>query len=132
MVKRFGFGKKEKLKSRKKIDELFSKGRGFTVFPLRVSYQFTPGGEDAVLQAGVTVSKKHFKKAVDRNRIKRLLRESYRLQKTDLKEKIQEKKLRAYIFFMYTDKTIASFSVVKEAMNKCLLRLQKLMNENHS
>jgi ribonuclease P protein component len=132
MVKRFGFGKKEKLKSRKKIDELFAKGRSFTVFPLRVSYQFTPGGEDAVLQAGVTVSKKHFKKAVDRNRIKRLLRESYRLQKTDLKEKIQEKKLQAYIFFMYTDKTIASFSVVKEAMNKCLQRLQKLMNENHS
>src|SRR3954467_5447428 len=106
MVKRFGFGKKEKLKSRKKIDELFAKGRSFTVFPLRVSYQFHSGGEDAVLQAGVTVSKKHFKKAVDRNRIKRLLRESYRLQKSELKEKIQEKKLQAYIFFMYTDKTI--------------------------
>jgi len=132
MVKRFAFGKKEKLKSRKKIDELFAKGKSFTVFPVRVSYQFQKGAEEGILQAGVTVSKKNFKKAVDRNRIKRLLREAYRLQKAGLKELVEVKKIQAHVFFMYTDKTIAPFAVIKEAMNKCLVRLQKLLNETHS
>jgi ribonuclease P protein component len=132
MVKRFGFGEKEKLKSRKKIDELFAKGKSFTVSPIRVSYQFILSTDETVLQAGVTVGKKYFKKAVDRNRIKRLLREAYRLQKNELKETMKQKSLKGYVFFMYTDKEIASFTVIKEAMNKCLLRLQKKTDENHS
>jgi len=60
MVKRFGFGKTEKLKSRKKIDELFAKGRNFTISPIRVSYQCSRGPGEAILQAGVSVSKKTF------------------------------------------------------------------------
>jgi ribonuclease P protein component len=132
MAKKFGFGKEEKLKSRKKIDELFLRGKSFTVSPVRVSYQFFHAPDAAILQAGVTVSKKHFKKAVDRNRIKRLLREAYRLQKNELVEIIKEKGKQGFVFFMYTDKTILSFGIIREAMNKCLLRLQKLANENHS
>lgn len=131
-AKRFGFGRKEKLKSRKQIEELFLKGRNFAVFPLRVTYQFLPS-EESVVQVGVTVGKRYFKKAVDRNRIKRLLRETYRLQKMPLSEAMKEKKFKAFIFFVYTDKTITSFTVIKEAMNKCLLRLHNLAtNENHS
>ena len=79
-AKRFGFGRKEKLKSRKQIDELFLQGKSFSVYPLRVTYRFissdTPG-----VQVGVTAGKKYFKRAVDRNRMKRLMREAYRLQK---------------------------------------------------
>ena len=81
MVKHYGFGKDEKLKSRKSIDELFEKGKSFTVSQVRVSYKFSKTTDSPTLLAGVTVSKKYFKKAVDRNRIKRLLREAYRLQK---------------------------------------------------
>jgi len=132
MVKRFGFGKKEKLKSRRQIDELFAKGKSFTVFPIRVTYQFFPANEGSLLQAGVTVSKKYFKKAVDRNRIKRLLREAYRLQKNELQEAMKQKGVKGYIFFMYTEKTILAFDPVKEAMDKCLRRLQKTINENPS
>jgi len=132
MVKRFEFGKTEKLKSRKKIDELFAKGRSFTISPIRVSYQFSTGSGEGILQAGVSVSKKHFKKAVDRNRIKRLLREAYRLQKNELKEIIKQKEMQVFVFFIYIDKTIAPFNVIKETMNKCLLRLQKSANENRS
>ena len=132
MVKRFGFGKTEKLKSRKKIDELFARGRSFTITPIRVSYQFSHETKEGILQAGVSVSKKHFKKAVDRNRIKRLLREAYRLQKNELKEIIKQKEMQGFVFFIYIDKTIAPFSVIKEAMNKSLLRLQKSANENRS
>ena len=132
MVKRYGFGKDEKLKSRKSIDELFEKGKSFTVSPVRVSYKFSKTPESPVLLAGVTVGKKYFKKAVDRNRIKRLLREAYRLQKKELKELVLEKGMTGHIFFMYNGKEIADFSVITESMNKCLIRLQKIVNENHS
>lgn len=131
MVKRFGFGKKEKLKSRKQIDELFVNGKSFAVFPVRVTYQFLPAGE-TVLQTGVTASKKHFKKAVDRNRIKRLLREAYRLQKNELQITLKQNKKQAILFFMYTDKTIASFDIIKEAVHKCFNRLEKLATANEN
>jgi len=131
-VKRFGFGRKEKLKSRKQIDELFLNGKNFSVFPLRVTYQFLPTNKPGV-QVGVTAGKKYFKRAVDRNRIKRLIREAYRLQKIDLTEVVKQNGLKVFLFFVYTDKTIASFTVIKEAMSKALSRLEKMAtSENHS
>ena len=71
MAKPNGFGKTEKLKSRKQIDDLFARGKSFAIPPIRVSFQFLPAQEKPVFQAGVTASKRNFKKAVDRNRIKR-------------------------------------------------------------
>jgi len=128
-VKRFGFGKNEKLKSRKQIEKLFLNGKNFSVFPLRVTYQFVPSDE-TVIQVGVTAGKKYFKKAVDRNRIKRLIREAYRLQKNNLIDLLKHKQLNGFLFFVYTDKTVTSFSIVKEAMSKCLKRLEKLSEQN--
>jgi len=130
-VKRFGFGRKEKLKSRKKIEELFLNGKNFSVFPLRVTYQFLPG-EETGAQVGVTAGKKYFKRAVDRNRIKRLIREAYRLQKNELIETLKQNHQKGFLFFMYTDKSIASFSVIKDAMNKCLQRLRKIAEANEN
>jgi ribonuclease P protein component len=129
MPKQFGFGKKEKLKSRKKIDELFLSGKSFSVFPLRVTYQFMPSDEETVAQVGVTAGKKYFKRAVDRNRIKRLVREAYRLQKSRLAETLKLNHKRGFLFFVYTDKTIAPFTNIKEAMAKCLKRLENLAHE---
>ncbi len=135
MVKKFDFGRKEKLKSRKQIESLFLNGRRFVQFPIRITYQFFATAEEPIVQVGVTAGKKYFKKAVDRNRIKRLLREAYRLQKAELLETAKQKKMNVFIFFMYTDKTIESFHVIKEAMNKALINLQKQLaqtNENPS
>ena len=87
MPKQFTYGKDEKLKSRKVIESLFSNGHSFTVYPLKVLYKIETDKE-GILQAGVAVSTRQFKKAVDRNRIKRLMRESYRIQKNDLKETV--------------------------------------------
>ena len=131
-IKRFGFGRKEKLKSRKQIEDLFLNGKNFSAFPLRVTYQFLPANECG-LQVGVTAGKKYFKKAVDRNRIKRLIREAYRLQKSSLADMVKQTGQKGFLFFVYTDKTIASFVVIKEAMNKALNRLEKIAaNEDHS
>jgi ribonuclease P protein component len=85
--------------------------------------------EKPVFQAGVTASKRNFKKAVDRNRIKRLLREAYRLQKAGLKETAVKNRMSCYLFFLYTDKTIAPFSLIHERMGQCLNRLQKTMEQ---
>ena len=133
MPKRFGLSKSERLKSRKQIDGLFATGRSFSQFPIRVSYQLMPATEKPVLQIGVTASKRYFKKAVDRNRIKRLLREAYRLQKESLLVLLNKKGKSGIAFFIYTDKTIASFATIKEAMTKCIQRLSKIaQNENPS
>ena len=128
MAGRFTLGKRERLKSRKQIDELFRKGKSFSVFPLRITWHFVPSAE-AVLQAGVTVSKRFFKKAVHRNRIKRLLREAYRLEKGPLVTAVNERKVQAHLFFMYADKELPSFEVVHEAVKTALKKLQQKLLE---
>ena len=128
MPRQFTYGKDEKLKSRKVIDSLFSNGHSFTVFPLKVLYQIETNKE-GILQAGMAVSTRQFKKAVDRNRIKRLMRESYRIQKNDLKETVALQKVNLSVFFIYLDKTITIYSALNETMNKCLDRLQQKLKD---
>jgi len=79
----FKYGKKDKLKSKKTIDLLFAKGKSVTAFPLRLVYLETEFNDNSVIKCGVSVSKKLHKKAVSRNRIKRIIREAYRLNKCD-------------------------------------------------
>lgn len=76
------FPKNEKLKSKKLIAQLFKEGVGITQFPLKIIYLRNNSKEPANIQAGFVVPKKNFKSAVKRNRIKRLLREAYRLNKS--------------------------------------------------
>ena len=80
---KFTFNKKEKLKSQKLIEKLFDEGKSVTVFPLRMLYLKTTHHDGSTIKTGVSVSKRNFKKAVQRNRIKRLLREAYRLNKPE-------------------------------------------------
>lgn len=124
MTKQFTLGKKERLKSRKKIDLLFSKGSKFTTTPFRVFYLISDEAAGSV-QFGVGVSNKNFKKAVDRNRIKRLTRESYRLQKPDILEKIIEQQKNLNIFFIYTGHELPEYKIVFEAMKKALVKLSQ-------
>lgn len=71
----------EKLKSRKTIDQLFSVGKSVAKYPLRLAYVETGSDHSEKIKMGVSVSKKYFKKAVDRNYFKRVLRETYRHNK---------------------------------------------------
>lgn len=79
------------------------------------------------LQAGFTVSTRHFKKAVDRNRIRRLMRESYRLQKNNLLNELQENHKSRAIFFIYTGNELPQYKDVFEKIGSALERLEKIM-----
>ncbi len=77
----FTYSKKDKLKSKKLIEQLFTEGKAVTAYPLRLVYLKTEFVDGSKLKTGVSVSKRLHKTAVSRNRIKRLLREAYRLNK---------------------------------------------------
>lgn len=89
-------GKLERLKSKKLIEKLYEQGSSVKSFPLRMVYLQTKHTSGFPAQVGVSVSKRNFKSAVDRNRIKRLLRESYRLQKEILYNHLQN----PYVFMI--------------------------------
>lgn len=100
----FKYPKSEKLKSKITIDLLFSKGKSVSKYPLRLVYVESdygiPENSNQKIKIGVSVSKKYFKKAVDRNYYKRVLRETYRLNKHLLTDNLE--KPYAFMFFYQT------------------------------
>ena len=100
---KYTYPKSEKLKSKKTIDLLFSKGKSVSKYPLRLVYVALEEEIDAKTTVGVSVSKKHFKHAVDRNYYKRILREAYRLNKHLLIDTLQ-KPYGFMLFYQTTDR----------------------------
>lgn len=127
----FGFGKGERLKSRKLIESLFESGKSFSLFPYRVTYKFLDNGKEN-LQAGFGVSSRNFKRATDRNRIKRLSREAYRYQKSELSDLLQKKQQALIVFFIFTGKELPDQKLVSEKISLILQRLAQQANEKYS
>ena len=110
------FSKKEKLKSKKLFEQLFVEGKSAKAFPVRLLYtkcQF----EDVQFKVGVVAPKKKFKSAVDRNRVKRLLRESYRLNKHLLFNNVEG---NFAFLFLYLGNKMPSATEVDKAMIQLL------------
>jgi ribonuclease P protein component len=109
----FKYGKKDKLKSKKLIEQLFAEGKAISVYPLRLVYLETNFDDGSILKTGVSVSKRLHKTAVARNRIKRLLREAYRLNKP----LYFNNSSRSYAFMiLYLGKEVVSYNTT----NKCM------------
>lgn len=113
----FTFRKEEKLKKEKLIKELFTRGSSFYFFPFKVLVMHNPDQTYPVHQVLFSVSKRSFKKAVDRNLIKRRMREAFRLNKNGIAA--PKKLLIAYI---YTAKEILTFAQIQERLVKTFNR----------
>ena len=122
-------GKSGRLKSRKQIDTLFETGKKITQFPFRLLYRKEPG--KAEIKAGFTVSSKNFPRAVDRNQIKRLTREAYRLQKNELETGVLKNEYLLHLFFIYTGKEIVSYEEISVRLKQLLDKLVKVLYEEH-
>ena len=130
MAKQFTLGKTERLKSRKQIDHLFKAGKSFTVFPFKIYYRLDSTSGDAELKFGVGAGTRNFKKAADRNRIKRLTREAWRLQNTVLKQKLNTVSKKLNVFFIYTGKELPDFTLVKDKVALALKKMIGLVDES--
>ncbi|MEH6658743.1 ribonuclease P protein component [Leeuwenhoekiella marinoflava] len=118
------FPKKEHLKRKKLLDELFSTGKKVSAYPLLLFYVETPLPEENIaIQAGVSVAKRNHKLAVTRNRIKRLMREVYRKNKTYFQT---NDKTFAFMF-IYTGREVMAI----EELDKAMLKLAEKFNKLH-
>lgn len=116
----------ERLKREQHIDTLFRNGKAFSVLSLRLIYNIIPrpAGERSPVQVGFSVPKKKFRKAVHRNRVKRLLREAWRLNKQTLYTSIPEDK-QLHLFIIYTDLALPEYEKAKNAVETAIERLKK-------
>ena len=121
-------GKLERLKSRKIIEQLFKEGSSFAISPFRL-YHIKIEGTGPPVQAGFGASTKNMKRAVDRNRTKRLMKEAYRLQNQELQKEILQKNSRLAVFFIYTGKEVPGHALVTEKIGVILQRLVKSVHE---
>ena len=119
------YSKSEKLKSKKAIDHLFSKGKSINAFPVRAIYTNKPNPENVLINAGVVVSKKNIKLAVNRNLIKRRMREAFRLNNHELKAYLKNTGTELDIMFIYSSKEILPFSTIERKIKALLTRLSE-------
>ena len=132
----FTYQKKDKLKSRKQTQFLFAKGQSMNAFPIKLIYtiqkiESVESPASGTLQAGVGAPSRTFRKAVARNRVKRLLREGYRLERPAFIETAVIKGLRINLFFLYTDATVITQKEMQEKIKQLLSRLSEKINIIH-
>ncbi len=124
----FNFPHTERLKSRKTIDHLFSTGEGFLAYPVKVLWcKLTIETTDHPLQMAVSVPKRNFKRATDRNLLKRRIREAWRLNKQELNPEQNHA-----VMIIYVAKEALPFAQVEKGVKKAIRQLSKLWLQSHS
>lgn len=116
------FRKTERLCSRKIIESLANRGKKINLYPLRLLWIQSTLTTNVPAQVAFTVPKKNFKKAVDRNRLKRRMRESYRKNKSCLSSLINNDDLQYALLFVFTGKEDVSYDEVEEKTKVILSR----------
>ena len=136
-----GFPKSEHLCGQQRIASLYKEGRHFVAYPLRVTWREfrsktnvgVQNGEvrtEAAVQVLVWAPKALFKHAVDRNRMRRLMREAYRLEKEPLTGFCIEQGIYVEIAFNYLDKEKRSLDELRKAMRKAIEKIQRDTEQN--
>ncbi|MDR1792740.1 MAG: ribonuclease P protein component [Bacteroidales bacterium] len=120
--KKFGFSKREKICKRNDFLLLFQTNQVLYSYPYFCRYRLTESKEQKV-RIAISAPKKYFKRAVDRNRIKRLTREIFRLNKHILYQQDKFKNYQLDIFFIYSEEVLLSFDVLQKKMLTLLNKL---------
>jgi ribonuclease P protein component len=123
------FIKEERLCSRRLLDLLFKNGSSFLLYPYRVSYLFIEDKNETPVKVVINVSKKRFKRAVDRNLLKRRSREAYRLQKQEeLYTPLDTRDQILLLSLQFIGKEIYEFSFLEKKMLAALRKLRSKIN----
>lgn len=120
---KLSFNKSEHLKNIKLIDNIFKNPVSVKSFPLIFSFKSADYPTETPLQVLFTVSKRNFKRAVDRNRIKRLMRDRLRLRKPELITALKGKKV--YAALIYTSKEMPEYRVLDQSIEKLIKKLHE-------
>ncbi len=123
----FSFKREERLKSFRVIRELFASGRILNHYPFRIIWLPLEENLDFPVQIAITVPRKKFSRAVQRNRIKRLIREAYRHNKHKLYQMLEGSSKAYAVMIIYVDKEMPAYETTEARMVKALERLGKKM-----
>jgi ribonuclease P protein component len=127
------FPKREKLKHRKSIQFLFAKGSSIIIHPIRVVYYTQPAiPKEDVPKFSVSVSKKNFGKAVDRNQLKRRIREAYRLNKNPLVQFCKEYKTSLHMMWIFTGHELKEYADILGSVQSLLQKLNHKLSKTLS
>ena len=121
---KFSFGKHERLRSKKAIQELFQQGKSGFVYPLAYKF-FRADLEGSGVEILLSVPKKNIRFASGRNQIKRWLREAYRQNKIELNELVQEKEIKLNIVLLYAVKNREEYAKIERSMKKVLQQIME-------
>jgi ribonuclease P protein component len=129
---RFTFPKKHRLVGKKNIETLLSKGEAFFVFPYRIIYSFVPkkNAENDPIKIVIAVPKRKCKLAVQRNSVKRITREAYRLQQQLLLPSLLINNVQLQVMLQYTQTVDLEIMIAKASLKKILTTIQKKIVSN--
>ncbi len=122
------FPKKEKLCGEIRIGRLFAEGDAFIAYPLRVVYKFSDEPQESGVKILISVPKKKIKKAVHRNRIKRQIREAYRLNKAALLESCLHNDKSLQIAVTYLSDKLPEYKVIEDKIKHALTKMLQLFS----
>jgi len=128
----FNFRKEERLSSKILIEKLFSNGKSLLIYPFKINYYFLEQNQKVPLQLLISVSKRNFKSAVKRNYIKRLIRESYRINKDKICKTLINSDIKLLVSFSYISKETLEYGIILDKIKEIIDKLEDLIQKKKS